>query len=125
MEKRPVNFRFPKTLLDKIKRESSLRGESYTQWVIDACRFRLGMETQSSLEDRRPDKRRIEALEKQIESLSQIVDYCSLSIESTEEKKDSILDIVEELYLHLKDRGEYLSDPIENQLEKLREKDFE
>ena len=102
MEKRPINLRFPKPLLDKIKRESSLRGEPYTQWMIDACRFRLGLETQSSLEDRRSDKHRIEALEKKMESLSQIIDYCSIGVEATEDKMDAIINDIEGLNQYLK-----------------------
>ncbi|MFB6277274.1 MAG: hypothetical protein ABEI32_14140 [Halothece sp.] len=121
MERKQINFKIPSHLLERVRRQAKIRGESYTNYIIEAIRMRLGADlekAQGSLGDQDQDER-LSRLENRIASLSDIVDYATYSIEKDDESISKIVDALEAIRDQFEIMGWEVQDPLDDALDNL------
>lgn len=104
IKRRQVNIRMPEDLYNKIKRHSERRGQQITHWIIEACRQRLGFEINNSEVQPPNIQKQIDKNRDSIQTLSEITDYLTYSVEKHDDRLDKLIYLVSVIRDRLEDQ---------------------
>lgn len=120
MDRKQINFKVPNHLLERVKRQAKIRGETYTNYIVEAIRMRLGADLEQSQENLGDRDERLSRLENKVKALSDIVDYCTYSIEKDDSSITNIVFALENIRDTLEEMGCETQDPLNETIESLQ-----